>query len=702
MTLTSTSAGRLGIDIGGTFTDGVFIDEESGQVYIEKVPTTPQDPSTGFLNTLEMFVDAGALDLRRLRSVIHGTTVATNALLERRGARVGLVVTAGFRDILEIGRQVRYELYNLQTEKPPPLIPRERCVEVLERVDFAGNVLTPLDRSSVRAAVEVLVEQEVAGIAICLLHAYRSPRHENEVKRLIQEMAPGILVFASHEVVPEIREYWRASTTVTNCYIAPVISGYLSRIERELHERGVPAPLHIVQSSGGLMTSETARRRPVHMLESGPASGVAAATFFASLAGYADAISFDMGGTTAKAGLIRGGAPAVLLEYEAGGSTGTGAGVAKGSGYPILGPVMDLVEVSAGGGSLAWIDAGGLLRVGPRSAGADPGPACYGKGGTAPTVTDANLVLGHLNPEYFLGGRMALDVAAARAAISEHCAVPLGLDVVQAASGILEIADSAMIESMRLVSIQRGYDPRDFALVAFGGAGPMHANRLADELGIPVVLVPLSPGTASALGMLVTDVRHDYRVTQRQPLAEADASAVEKVLADFTSQATERLLAEGFSHKAIITRPYVDLRYVGQSWKLSIPVPALPLTEDVLLTLRLSFDKEHESLYGYSAANEPVEIVNVGLTAVGLIPKPQLQAVPAGSVSPAEASVGRRPTFLQNGDPITAPVYRRYRLKRGNIITGPAMIEEMDATTVVLPDYIAEVVDHGTLVIHRA
>ena len=691
---------RLGVDIGGTFTDGVLIDEASGEFLIQKVPSTPIDPSEGFLDVVNGFAADRGMSAEQLRFVIHATTVATNALLERRGARAGLLVTAGFRDILEIARQVRYELYNLQTEKLPPLIPRERCLEVVERLDHRGEVLVPLDKESVALAVSELLEAEIDSLAICFLHAYRNPAHERRAREIAEERAPELTISLSSEIAPEIREYWRASTTATNAYVAPIVRRYLGSVERKLSERGIPATLHIVQSSGGIMTSQSAKERPVYMLESGPASGVAAAAYLAGLAGNADAISFDMGGTTAKAGLIRNGAPAVALEFEAGGKSGTGAGVAKGSGYPILGAVMDLVEVSAGGGSVAWIDAGGLLRVGPRSAGAEPGPACYGRGGVEPTVTDANLVLGRLNPDYFLGGRMRLDASAAAAAIERTCAGPLGLKAFEAAMGIVDIADAAMVESMRLVSIQRGYDPRDFALVAFGGAGPMHANRLAAELGIPAVVVPQSPGVASALGMLVTDLRHDYRLTRMQPLEQADLEDLNAVFNDFRRCAQKALGEEGFMKEAILLRPYTDLRYFGQSWKLPIELPDEELSEAHLKAVRADFDARHEQLYGYKVPEEPVEIVNLGLSAIGIIPKPRLIEVSVGGSSPEAAYTGSRPVYFADlGEFVECPVYRRYQLAQGNLIRGPAVIEEMDSNSIIHSGYSAEVVRHGTLII---
>ncbi len=691
---------RLGIDIGGTFTDGVLIDEITGDISIDKVLTTPPDPSEGFLHAARRLVDRAALEPEDLRYVIHATTVATNAVLERRGAEAGLLVTQGFRDLLEIARQVRYELYNLQTTKPIPLIPRQRCLEIPERLNYQGDVLVPLDEEAVVTAVHALRAQRVQAIAVCFLHSYRNPTHEARAAEIIRRLYPEAMISLSSEIAPEIREYWRASTTVTNAYIMPMVRRYLETVERRLDEAKLTTKVHIVQSSGGIMSATAAKERPVHMLESGPAAGVAAAAFFSEVTGCADAISFDMGGTTAKTGLVRGSQPSVLTEFEAGSAFGTGTGLAKGSGYPILAPVMDLVEVGAGGGSIAWIDSGGLMRVGPRSAGAAPGPACYGRGGTKPTVSDANLVLGRLNPDYFLGGEISLDRDAAWQAIEVECARPLGIDVVAAATGIIEIANAAMVQAMRLVSVQRGYDPRDFALVAFGGAGPVHANHLAAELGIPVVVIPPSPGVASALGMVVSNVRHDYRVTHIQPVADLDVQQVESIFSGFEMKARAILFDEGLPPDRLRLERYLDLRYVGQSWKLSIPLPNGHADAMESPWLKARFDEEHEQRYGYCVPEEPVEVVNIGLSAIGLIPKPNLKEIPEGGPSAAAALKTSRPVYFAGmADFTDCPIYDRYALHHGNVVSGPAIIEEVDSTTVVAPGYCAEVARHGVLVL---
>jgi N-methylhydantoinase A len=502
---------RLGVDIGGTFTDATLLDEETGALRIGKVPSTPKDPSIGFIEATDAILKEGSVLPDDVTYIVHGTTVATNAIIEGTVARTGFITTDGYRDMLEIARQIRPSLYDLQFQKPKPLVPRYLCFGVPERLDAQGQVLTPFDKEAARRIATRLKEEEVESIAVCLLHAYVNPAHEQQLGNTLSEIVPDVVVSLSSEVAPEFREYYRASTTVINAAIRPVVARYLDRIQDRLQHKGFAAELLLMQSGGGVFTFAEASRKPVFMVESGPAAGVISAAHLGDTLGHKEIISFDMGGTTAKVGLIQNGSPRITKEYEV--DVAAGAGSQRGGGYPIRTPVIDLVEIGAGGGSIAWVDSGGVLRVGPQSAGADPGPACYGQGGTEPTITDANLVLGRLQPDLFLAGRMRLDVNAARQAIKEKCAQPLGMDVVEAAYGIVEIANAAMVNALRLVSVQRGYDPREFVLVAFGGAGPVHANRLAAETEMPTLIVPMSPGTFSALGLLVTDLKHDFSMT---------------------------------------------------------------------------------------------------------------------------------------------------------------------------------------------
>lgn len=691
---------RLGIDIGGTFTDAALVDEHSGAVRIVKVPSTPGEPAAGFMAAVERALEHCGGDGQAVRLLVHATTVATNALIEAKTARLGMVTTRGFRDLLEIGRQIRSKLYDVHLTKPPPLVARRWSFEVGERLDAAGNVLEPLDPDEVRRVARRLKQADVEAVVCCLLHSYVNPTHEQQVAAIIREEYPDAFVSASYEVCPEFREYLRASTTAVNAAVLPIVARYLEALEARLQSRNVTAPFYVMQSSGGVMSVAAAKQKPVFMVESGPAAGVIAAGAFAELHEYRQVISFDMGGTTAKVGLIRDGQPRLSTEFEVGGQAVTPLGEGRGSGYPVRTPVIDLVEVGAGGGSEAWIDAGGALRVGPRSAGAVPGPACYGQGGTTPTITDANVLLGRLNPAFFLGGEISLDVEASRAAIITKCAQPLGLQPVEAANGIVEIANAHMTGAMRLISIQRGYDPRDFLLVAFGGAGPLHANALARELGMPTILIPPSPGIASALGLLMTDVKHDFVATRRHVLSDLVPAALEALFADFTAEGHALLEREGVELVQRRVLRSVDLRYQGQSHELSVTVPAGPLTVQHLEAVQARFHQEHERAYGYAAPEDAIELVNVRLTALGVAPKPSLQALPRGSGDLTEAVKGERQVwFSETGDFLACQVIDRTRLRWGDVVRGPAVLEELDATTLVHPGYTARVDQHGNVLL---
>jgi N-methylhydantoinase A len=679
---------RIAIDIGGTFTDATLIDEASGATSIAKVLTTPADPSEGYMQALRRVL--GEREPGEVALVVHATTVATNAIIEGKIARSGFVTTAGFRDLLEIARQVRPTLYDTLFEMPPPLVPRDRAVEVVERLGPSGEVTLPLDEDSVRAAAAVLRAEEVESVAVCLLHAYVNPEHEQRVGELLAEELPGVPVSLSSAVAPEFREYLRASTTVINAVIRPVVERYLERIEEQLADGGIGAKLLVMQSSGGVFGADAAARRPVFMVESGPAAGVIASAHLGSTIDAPDVLSFDMGGTTAKVGLIQGGRPSVTKDYAVGRHAGAGIGAMSLSGYPVRTPVVDLVEIGAGGGSIAWVDSGGLLRVGPQSAGADPGPVCYGRGGTEPTVTDANVVLGRLDPEYFLGGEMTLDVDGARRAIEERCAGPLGLDVTQAAYGIVEIANAAMVNALHLISVQRGYDPRDFVLVGFGGAGPVHANAIAREAEMPTLVVPPSPGIFSATGLLTTDLKRDAAVTVMRRLDELEQAELEEVFARLERAGAEELRREGVASDRIEFVRQLDVRYVGQSYELTVEAGA---------DLLARFHAEHERTYGFAAPEEPVELVSVRLTTVGRIEKPPAPVLDAEG--PARPK-GERPVYFAETDGfVDCPVYDRYALAAGTTLAGPAVVEELDSTTLVHPGFDVRVDGRGNLVIER-
>ena len=690
---------RIGIDIGGTFTDAIVINEATGEIFIDKVTSTPRDPSIGFLQATNRILERNELDPSSIAYLVHGTTVATNAIIENNLARSAFITTDGFRDMLEIGRQNRPVLYDLGFEKLRPLVPRYLCFEIRERLDASGNVVVPIHVEDVKSVARKIKEEEVESIAVCLLHAHINPVHEVTVGEILRSMLPETAVSLSSEVAPEFREYFRASTTTINAGIRPVVSRYLESIESRLRAGSMTGELLVMQSNGGLQTFEVAAEKPVFMVESGPAAGVMAATYLGESLGFSNMISLDMGGTTAKVGLILDGVPKVTKDYEVGATARPGMGSGRGSGYPIRTPVIDLVEIGAGGGSIAWVDSGGALRVGPRSAGADPGPACYGWGGLEPTVTDANLVLGRLNPEYFLGGEIKLDVERASEAI-EGLASQLGMDLIDAAYGILEIANAAMVNALRLISIQRGYDPREFALVAFGGAGPLHSGRIAIELGFPHTIVPLSPGIFSALGLLVTDLKHDFSRTVLQNVERLDLTIIEGLFQELEEEGRDLLGREGVKEEDVQVRRYAEMRYVGQSYELSLDLPDGVLTHSDLDQILDQFAKEHDRVYGFSVPGEPVEIVNIRLSALGDIRKPRLREIGNSGTGSESAHKGARSVYFdESGGYIECPIFDRYKLAQGISLIGPAIIEEPDSTTVVHPGYSVNIDQYGNLLL---
>jgi N-methylhydantoinase A len=704
---------RLGIDTGGTFTDVVLLEEDTGTTRIFKLPSTPANPALALLEGIDRTLSSvdragthserssGDSDLGSEVHVAHGTTVATNAIIEGKTARTALLITRGFRDILEIAHQTRPDLFDLFAEKPRPLVPRNLCLEIGERLGPDGTVLEPLNEDDVERAVEVLRTERVEAVAICFLHAYRFPDHERRVAELVGARLPNVAISCSSTVLPEFREYRRASTTVVNAALLPVVGSYLDEIRDGLGQRGLHPGFHVMQSGGGVLTDVAARAKPVYIVESGPAAGVVAAIDVGRQAGCVDIISFDMGGTTAKASLVQGGRPGIAPEYEVGAGATAARGLTRGKGYPVGTPVLDLVEIGAGGGSIARLDAGGMLRVGPQSAGADPGPACYGRGGMEPTVTDANLVLGRIDADAFLGGEMKLDPDAAHRAVA-RVAEPLGLDTVEAAAGIVEIANASMVSAIHLVSTQRGFDPREFTLVAFGGAGPLHANDLMDELRIPLALIPRSPGLTSAVGLLLADVEHNYSLTAVQRFSQVDLAALNAALADFAAQGRAALAEDGVPEGRMQLRSALDLRYVGQSYELRIDAAvsddgSVQVESGALDALLDRFHAEHRRAYGHAAPEEPVELVNVRLTAVGRTPRPSVLrlASHAGSVDTAIRT--RRPVYFASSGFVDCPIYDRYRLGAGAQVAGPAIIEEIDSTVVVHPRYSATVDEAGCL-----
>ncbi|MGD9713415.1 MAG: hydantoinase/oxoprolinase family protein [Thermomicrobiales bacterium] len=689
---------RLGVDTGGTFTDATLIDTVNGDVRIAKVHSTPHDPSVGFLDAVRRVTAENGLEPVEIADIVHGTTVATNAVIEGNVARTAFLTTEGFRDMLEIARQIRPSLYDLRFVKLRPIVPRHRCFGLPERLDANGEIVAPLDEGTVRAVSRKLRQEGIESVAVCLLHAYRNPAHERRVAEILAEELPDALVSLSSEVAPEFREYFRASTTVINAAVRPVVSQYLGHIDTALRKDGFASELLVMQSSGGVFPSSAASERPVFMVESGPAAGVMAATWLGGALGFPNVLSFDMGGTTAKAGLVRNGRPAITRDYEVGAMAQPGG--AKGKGYPIRTPVIDLVEIGAGGGSIAWVDSGGGLRVGPQSAGADPGPASYGRGGELPTITDANLVLGRLNPGFFLGGEVELDPDLANRAIEAHCASPLGIDVVTAASGIVAIANAAMSQAMRLVTVQRGIDPRDFVVIGFGGAGPLHANELAREAGIAMTVIPMSPGTTSALGLLVTDLQHDFSTTIGKLATGIDMVTFETAFGELEARGRAALRRDGVAGDIVRIQRFAEMRYAGQSFELPVELPDGPFDAQTIESLIALFNALHLQTYGFNAPGEAVEIVNVRVTAVGPIAKPQ-QPLLTTTAGKAEPKTERQVWFAETGFAMT-PIYDRYTLGEGATIAGPAIVEEMDSTSVILPSYAATVDRFGNLLLEPA
>ena len=659
----------IGVDVGGTFTDFFAFDDASGAIRLYKTPSTPDDPARAVLSGLHDFARRDGIDIAALTRLSHGTTVGTNALIQRRGGRVGLVVTEGFRDLIEIGRQIRPRIFDLQADYPEPLVPRELRFEAAERVAADGSAVRPLSQVSLDALQAEIGGGKLAACAVCLLFSFRNPSHERAIRNRLAAAFPELYLSISSEVQPEFREYERLSTTVLNAYLQPVMARYLGDLGKGVAQAAPRAAVGINQSSGGLMSIERAQRFPVRTALSGPAAGVVGAIEMARLSGVPDAISLDMGGTSADVSLIR--------NYQAG--TAFGKWI---EGYPARLPALDINAVGAGGGSIAWFERDGLMKVGPQSAGADPGPACYGRGGAEATVTDANLVLGRLSPDGLLGGDMALRVDLARDAIRPH-AERLGFTVERTAHGMLGIVVANMVRAIRAVSIERGYDPRGCALLPFGGAGPLHATDVARSLGIRRCLVPLAPGILCAQGLIVSDLRETFVRTAALPLAPETMPAIAALRQELAAEADAWFAAErvpvGERHAEIV----LDLRYVGQNFE--IPVALAEAGEDLAAeAIRARFFAEHERAYGFHNPHDPVELVNLRLTAIGRLARPESRPAERrseGAVAPAS----RRPVWFAADAPLDTPIYRRTGLRAGDVVTGPAVIEQLDATSLLFP-----------------
>jgi N-methylhydantoinase A len=674
---------RVGVDIGGTFTDVVLVDEATAALDVVKVPSTPRDFARGVLDALDTALRRRGVAPGDVSLLAHATTIVTNALLEAKGARTALVTTRGCRDVLELRRSARASLYDLFQDGPAVLVPRHLRLEVRERLDAQGAVVEPLHLDDVDAAIEFIRRHEVEAVAVCLLYSFLDDTHEREVGARLRAALPGVPVFLSSEVLPEIREFERTSTTAVCAYVGPILASYLERLEAAVTGRGLPAP-YVMGSSGGVFTVAEGLRMPAMAVESGPAAGVIAAALVGRRLGFANVISFDMGGTTAKASLIEKGEIKTTSEYEVGGS-GNVRRWLHGTGHPIRVPVIDLAEVSAGGGSIAWIDPGRALRVGPESAGAEPGPVCYGQGGARPTVTDADLVLGYLNPVALLGGALPVHLDRARAAIEAQIARPLGLGVIEAAASIVDVVTAGMAAALRIVSVERGHDPRQFSLVAFGGAGPVHAARLAQELEIPQVIVPPIPGGFSALGLVASDLRRDYVRTFYAPLAGADAGAMARVYEAMEASARAMLRGAGISEDRWEITRAADLRYRRQAYELTVPVAAGPIGLAALARLAADFHDRHRMTYGHASADEPVQLVNLRVAAVG-----RLEGLDLARGAPAAAArteAGTREVHFRETGLVRCDVLPRETLVPDGERRGPVIIEAMDTTIVVPPGW---------------
>jgi N-methylhydantoinase A len=678
---------KLGVDVGGTFTDLVLIDERTKLINITKVPSTPRSPDQGVLNGIKKVSSLFKIDPSEIDFLIHGTTVATNALIERKGIETALIVTKGFRDVLHIARQIRPKLYNFFERRPDPFIPRHLRFEVPERILYTGEVKQPLDEEAVRLVAGQIAEQKIGVVAISLLHSYANPVHERRIREILLEKIPGLKVSLSSEVLPEFKEYERMSTTVINAYVMPIVERYLQQIQERLKQLQVKSDLHIMQSNGGVMTSETAGQRSVHTVLSGPAAGVLGGVTLAKMVNEESVITIDMGGTSFDVSLAYKGSPTFTMESDIG-------------GHVIKIPMIDIKTLGAGGGSIAWVDQGGALQVGPQSAGADPGPACYGQGGREPTVTDANIILGYLNPNYFLGGEMKLKVELAKEVILERAARPMGLSLEQAAEGIVRVVNSTMIRGIRMVSVERGYDPRDFTMVCFGGAGPVHAVKLAQELNIPRLIVPEGPGVNCALGLLMADFRHDYSQTFLHLLRTLDPATLSQGFRILEEKALRQMIHEGVPEKDVLLLRSLDLRYLGQGYELEVPAPNKEYQKEDLGALGLDLSRVHHDKYGYSMSPETVEIVNLRLTAIGGLSKPEIKEEADAGRDPRGALKEHRRIYM-DGKFVEVPIYERRKLKCGNGIKGPAIIEQLDSTTVLFEGYDAAVDRYRNLIIER-
>jgi N-methylhydantoinase A len=677
----------IGIDTGGTFTDVTILDRRDGTIRTAKTPTTPDDPSQGFARAAQDGLSVMGGTASDVSRVLHGTTVATNLILEGKGPRAAMLVTAGFRSVLEIGRQdIPREGSLFEWVKPKRPVPPRLIWEVPGRIDHLGNEIEPLDEAAIRDAARAIAAEGIAAIAVVFIHCYANPTHERRAAEIIAAEHPGALVSLSSDVLPVFREYERAMTTVLNVYVMPAISAYVGQLEERLTDQGIGAPLLLMKSSGGVTSARTVRRTPVETVLSGPAAGVVGANFVAQAAGFRDLIGIDIGGTSADICLIHNGQPGM-----------TTAG--KVADWPVGRPMIDIATIGAGGGSIARVSADGALTVGPHSAGAVPGPVCYGKGGTEPTVTDAHLALGHL-PPYLLDGSFHLDVEASRGAIARRIAEPLGMTIEEAARGILSIVDHNMMGAIRVVSVERGHDPRDFVLVPFGGAGPLHGGSLARLMGIGTILIPPAPGVLSALGLLVSNLKAEFTRTSLQRAGAVDLARLATVFAGLNAEAIAWLDQETVPADARRVTWHASLRYQHQGFELVVPWDGTEVTEASVAGTIAGFHRLHEQLYTFAQEDTPVEIVTLRVDAEGAFPAPVMPMLPRGEG--AESAMTGEISIAAASGPLRAKVYDRARLGAGDIVSGPAVLTQLDATTLLLAGQTAEVHSLGSLIVREA
>jgi N-methylhydantoinase A len=688
-------AARIGVDVGGTFTD-VVLALPGGRLFVNKTTTTPRDPGEGVVAGVRAVLAESGVSPASIAEIVHGTTVGSNTILQKVGARTGLLTTRGFRDVLEIGRIRTPGMFDMTWRKPDPLVPRRWRLEASERMAFDGSVVTPLDEGSVRDAARFLVDEGVEAVAICFINSYANPAHERRAAAILRETAPSLLVTASCEVLAEIQEYERTSTAVVNAYILPAMRGYLSRLQAKLGEIGLSAPVQVMASNGGMIGIATARERPVFAVGSGPAGGVAGSAKLGPGIGAADIIVFDMGGTTAKAAIVEAGQPSLVTEYEFRDGISTPSRFVKGAGYMLKVPAIDIAEVGSGGGSIARIDAGGLLVVGPESAGGDPGPACYGRGNDRPTVTDANMVLGYLNPKSLAGGSLRVDAALSRHAVEAHVARPLGLTIEEAAHGIRQVANVNMARAIRAVTVERGKDPRDLALMAFGGGGPLHAVDVARLLGMKRVLVTPVSGVFSAAGMLAAEAVHEFVRPLLMPLAQVQAASYSAALDAMAVDGRAALAAEGYGADTIQLRFAADLRYLGQSSQLLVPLPDTRFDAE---RLAAAFERVYRDTFGYAADGEAVELVNLRLSAIGTASsRIDFAGLTLDPRALAGASGERLVSFARGTAPVATRLVSRAEVAKGDV-AGPAIVESYDTTIVVPPGCVARTVGAGCIAI---